>query len=188
MKVFFSSVLGAISSLFTFAMAQAMALVQWIAPPRHILPTLLGLCFVFSLAAWSFGDRMTPFVLFFPTLDGSADRGERRDIPWKSDAEAQSEAIASEFLLGPFDPGLRPAFPMGVRLVSVLYRDGLLMVDLSEEAAIAPQSDLDLAIFNLRQTLALGVHSAKNIVITVGGYEPWRKDLSDIGLKSGKMQ
>ncbi|MFZ4618666.1 MAG: GerMN domain-containing protein [Rectinemataceae bacterium] len=188
MKGFFSRVPAAIGSLATFVSVLVTALARWLAPPRHFLPTLLGLCFVFSLASWSLGDRRTPFVLYFPTLDGSADRGERRDIPWKSDAESQAEAIASEFLLGPFDPGLRPALPVGLRLASVLFRDGLLVVDLGEEAALAPEEELVRAISNLRHTLSLSVHSAKHIIITVGGYEPWRKDLSDIGIKSGKMQ
>ena len=149
MKGFLSRIMHATGSLVSRTIALAHALWRWLAPPAHFLPTLLAVLFTVSATAWAISDRPTPYVLYFPTLDGRADRGERRNIPWKSDIEGQCEALAGEFLLGPFNPALKPALPIGTRLSSLMYRDGQLFVDLGEEAALVPLSDLERAIASL---------------------------------------
>jgi hypothetical protein len=58
-------------------------------------------------------------------------------------------------LLGPVDPDLLPLFPRGTRLKSLIYRDGVVYANLSEEAALPPVEG-GLVLENFR-TLYTGI-------------------------------
>lgn len=56
-------------------------------------------------------------------------------------SETQEDDIiryVEETLLGPVSPGLLPLFPRGTKLKSLLYRDGVVYADFSEDAALPP--------------------------------------------------
>ena len=55
-------------------------------------------------------------------------------------ASRESDIIryVEETLLGPVAPGLLPLFPMGTRLNSLLFRDGVVFADFTENALLPP--------------------------------------------------
>jgi hypothetical protein len=52
--------------------------------------------------------------------------------------EANITRYVEEALLGPVSPDLLPLFPRETRLQSLLYRDGVVYADFSEDAALPP--------------------------------------------------
>jgi hypothetical protein len=55
-----------------------------------------------------------------------------------SSREVDITRYVEETLLGPVSPDLMPLFPRGTRLNSLLYRDGVVFVNLTETAALPP--------------------------------------------------
>ncbi|MCL1930872.1 MAG: GerMN domain-containing protein [Treponema sp.] len=55
-----------------------------------------------------------------------------------SSRELQITRYVEEALLGPISAGSLPLFPRETRLLSLLYRNGVVYVDLSEDAALPP--------------------------------------------------
>jgi len=164
--------LGALSKKAAHRVAVwARAFAVWIAPPHRFVASLLGLVFAISLISWAIWDGQTRFVLYFPAMSGHVLRGETRELPRRGNAETRAELLVSEFLLGPRDPSLVPAFPAGSTLESLILRKGRLYVDLGEDAALVPEADLERGIAALRKTLGLGIHQARQVVVTIGGQE-----------------
>jgi hypothetical protein len=64
-----------------------------------------------------------------------------------------------EFLLGPESPDLAPPFPRETRLRSLLYRDGVVYVDLTESAALPflEQGSPGEGVFRSFETLYQGI-------------------------------
>jgi spore germination protein GerM len=60
-----------------------------------------------------------------------------------------------EAVLGPALPDVLPLFPRGTRLLSLLFRDGAVYVNLSEEAALPPEEGGEL--FKNLNTLYTGI-------------------------------
>jgi len=60
-----------------------------------------------------------------------------------------------ETLLGPIAPGLLPLFPRETKLKSLLYRDGVVYADFSEEAVLPPEEGG--RIFDNFQTFYTGI-------------------------------
>jgi len=167
-------------NIFSLALRRFGDFVAWVSPLDRLFAFLLGLVFVVSLASWALAVRETGYVLYFPSAHGGALRGESRDMPRRTGVEAKARELVAEFLLGPANPGLLPAFPAGTPLNAVLFRKGVLFVDIGPEAALLPEDDLKLAIRALQRTIGLGIHQARKVVITIGGLEPWRAGLSAI--------
>jgi len=61
----------------------------------------------------------------------------------------------AEALLGPVSPGSLPLFPGETRLLSLLYRDGTVYADLSEEAVLPPPEGGE--VYNNFKTLHAGI-------------------------------
>ena len=155
------------------AMKNARRFLEWVSPSTRLFAFLLGLVFVFSLGSWAIFDRNTSYILYFPTLSGTALQGETRYMTRRSAVEARAQELVSEFLLGPANPGLLPALPSGTSLNGVLYRKGTLYIDLDEQAALLPESDLRLALGALDRTVRVGMHQVRHVVLTIGGIQPW---------------
>jgi hypothetical protein len=152
----------------------------WLSPPPRFCAALLSLAFTVSLLSWAIGDRVYQSVLFFPQARGEALRGEPRNLPRTFGTERKAELIASELLLGPAGPSLRPAFPSGVRVASTLYRHGTIYVDLSEDAALADPADLKLGLRALEKSLRAGLPWARRITLTIGGMQPYLDGLPEL--------
>jgi hypothetical protein len=61
------------------------------------------------------------------------------------DRETDMIRYVEEFLLGPVSPDLVPLFPRETRLRTLLYRDGVVYVDLSEASVFPPPEQRALA-------------------------------------------
>jgi hypothetical protein len=84
----------------------------------------------------------------------------RRSLTHSSAREVNITRYVEEALLGPFSPYSLPLFPQETRLLSLLYRDGVVYVDLSEDAALPPLEgvpDPDRAVFMNMETLYQGI-------------------------------
>jgi len=145
----------------------------WLSVPVNACVAALGAAFLVSFLAWAIGDRYAEVALFFPSGRNSALRSELRDLPRPRGAEARAELVASELLLGPRSPALRPAFPRGTRLESAIYRKGRLYVDLSEDAALAEPANLRRGLSALDRSLRLAFPWLKRLTVTIGGREPF---------------
>jgi len=145
----------------------------WLAVPANACLAALAAAFLISFLSWAIGDRFAQVALFFPSGRRASSAGEMRDLPRPRGREARAELIASELLLGPRDPSLKPAFAQGTRLVSTLYRKGRLYIDLSEDAALAEPKELRAGLAALERSLRLALPGLKRLTVTIGGREPY---------------
>ncbi|HUW39463.1 MAG TPA: hypothetical protein VMV90_00525 [Rectinemataceae bacterium] len=145
----------------------------WLSVPVNLCLALLGATFLISLLSWAVLDRNSGYVLFFPDARTGAIRGETRDLPRVFGSEARASLVASEELLGPADPNLIPAFALGSRIDTVMYRGRRLYVDISDVAALAGHRTIEQGLYCLKRTLRTALPFARSIVITIGGYEPY---------------
>jgi len=150
----------------------------WVSPPTRLFAFLLVLAFLVSLGSWAIFDKNSGYLLYFPNAGGKSLQGELRYMPRRSGTEEKARGLVAEFLLGPANPNLLPAVPSGTALNGLLYRKGTLFVDIGEEAALIPGSDLRLALKALERTLRLGLHQVRHVVITIGGFQPWDEGLA----------
>jgi len=70
--------------------------------------------------------------------DGKTATVEERMIKRSSSREVNITRYVEETLLGPVSPGSLPLFPQETRLLSLLYRNGVLYADFSKDAALPP--------------------------------------------------
>lgn len=151
----------------------------WLSPPPRFCAALLSLVFVISLLSWAIGDRVYQSVLFFPQARGTGLRGELRNLPRTTGREKTAELLASELLLGPADPSLASAFPAGVRVESTMLRRGVLYLDLSQDAALTEPARLRIGLAAMEKSLRAGLPGIGRIVITIGGFEPYKDGLAN---------
>ena len=151
----------------------------WLSPPPRFCAVLLSLVFVISLLSWAIGDQVYQSVLFFPQARGTALRGELRNLPRTAGREKTAELLASELLLGPANPSLASAFPVGVRVESTILRRGVLYLDLSQDAALADPARLKVGLASMEKSLRAGLPGIGRIVITIGGIEPYKDGLAN---------
>jgi len=77
-----------------------------------------------------------------------------------SSREVQITRYVEEVLLGPISANSLPLFPKETRLLSLLYRDGVVYVDLTEDAALPPLESASLPggeVFTGLETLFKGI-------------------------------
>jgi hypothetical protein len=82
------------------------------------------------------------------------------ESPVSSSRELDVIRYVEEALLGPVSPNSLPLFPRETRLVSLLYRNGVVYVDLSEDAALPPPESAhlpDIEVFTNLETLYSGI-------------------------------
>lgn len=145
----------------------------WVSPPRRVFSFILGLVLFVSLGSWALLDDRSSHILYFPSSTSGRLGAEIRDLPRRFGAEDRARELVSEFLLGPANPGLLPALPLGSSLEGLMLRRGTLYVDLSPETALLPEADLKRAIGALGRSLKVGVHQVRRLVVTLGGRQPW---------------
>ncbi|MDR2393988.1 MAG: GerMN domain-containing protein [Treponema sp.] len=94
-------------------------------------------------------------------------------------SRAPTEEIAlrryvEEALLGPVAPDALPLFPRETRLRSLLYRDQVLYLDLSESAALplleAPRRDVFLSLDTLKQGIQRNFPSVQEVKFFIYGH------------------
>ena len=75
----------------------------------------------------------------FYTLDDGKIVVEDRMLKHSASREDDIIRYTEEMLLGPVSPQLLPLFPRGTMLNSLLFRDGVVYVDFSQNAALPPE-------------------------------------------------
>jgi hypothetical protein len=77
-------------------------------------------------------------TFIFYTIDDGNIVVEDRMLKHSKSREGDIIRYTEEMLLGPAAPDLLPLFPRDTRLKSLLYRDGVVFVDFSADAALPP--------------------------------------------------
>ncbi|MDA8424885.1 MAG: hypothetical protein M0Z80_02010 [Treponema sp.] len=173
MKDFLAAAVSLSKRVARASAAAAKVTLSWLSVPVNLCLALLGAAFLISLVSWAVLDRNSGYVLFFPDARSGAIRGETRDLPRVFGSEARASLVAAEELLGPADPNLMPAFALGARVDTVMYRGRRLYVDISDDAALAGRRSLEQGLTCLRKSLATALPFARQIIVTIGGYEPY---------------
>jgi len=108
----------------------------------------------------------------FHTIEGRLETVEERNMRvseknpmYSSSREINISRYVEDAILGPISPDSLPLFPRETRLLSLFYRDGVVYVNFSEEAAMLPMESLPLHGFPLQnegvfanmETLHLGI-------------------------------
>jgi len=74
----------------------------------------------------------------FYTISNGVIVVEDRMLKHSSSREVDIIRYTEETLLGPVSPDLLPLFPRGTKLRSLLYRDGVVFADFSQDASLPP--------------------------------------------------
>ena len=142
-----------------------------------VLAVLLGGLFLFALTDYIFSARVSRSFVF-PDMNGKHSSIEYRYLPRTRGLENQIEQYVAEALLGPVSVNSSSLFVKGTRVLSVLAREGVAYIDLSEDAALSAQSGSSATF--LRDSLAelvagIGRNfpSLKRVSVFIGGYEPY---------------
>ena len=161
----------------------------WLAVPVNLCLAILGLVLLISFSTWAIADRSSDIVLWFPDSKGSL-HGELRRVPVKWRVENRAELVASELLLGPKTLSLKPDFQPGVRVETVMYREGRLYLDISKEAALQDAKNLKTGLAAMERSLRAAIPIVRRFTVTIGGIEPYVAGLkTDVGggaKKAGK--
>jgi hypothetical protein len=99
---------------------------------RFLLLVLLG---VFAFMEFRFLGLARRTFVFYSVVNGSV-RVEDRMLHRAETREMDLGRYVEEVLLGPVSPDLDPLFPPETVLRSILYRNGVVYVNLSESAAL----------------------------------------------------
>jgi hypothetical protein len=123
MSAFFNSILRPVIEFLSSSKKRRLLLVGVLA--------LIALCefFILGLARRTF--------VFYTINDGEI-VVEDRMLKYSRSREVDIIRYTEETLLGPGSPDLLPLFPGEARLKSLIFRDGKVYADFSEEAALPP--------------------------------------------------
>jgi hypothetical protein len=129
---------------------------------------LAGLVLLGVVAAVSFyfTDKTRKTFVFYDMKSEQARAEERmlmRSQPQLLSAEVGQ--YAEEAVFGPRNPASAPLFPKGTKLVSFLYRDAVVYIDLSEDAAlpvVLPKQQADLGSGAGESTIPRNVATLKD--------------------------
>jgi hypothetical protein len=139
---------------------------------------LLGLA---ALGDFMYAGRVRRTFVFYFVTDMSIiveDRMLRRS----GSREADITRYVEEFLLGPESPDLAPLFSRETRLRSLLYREGVVYVDLSEAAALPfPELAPGQGVFGGFETLHKGIRRnfpyVRDVRLFAGGNAAFAEEL-----------
>ncbi|MCL2809652.1 MAG: GerMN domain-containing protein [Treponema sp.] len=94
------------------------------------------LCLIVLIDYLSLGVNRRTFVFY--TIDEKTIVVEDRMLKHAKTKEDDIIRYVEETLLGPVSPELLPLLPRGTKLNSLLFREGIVYMDLSESAALPP--------------------------------------------------
>jgi len=153
---------------------------------RTLLGALSALVILFLLSLGLYlllPGKLVRTVLKFPDEISHALTAEVRSLPFTWDQEHNIELTVREILLGPARHSHLRLISREAALNSVLYRDGKVFIDLSEEAFL-PDHDViyspQVALEVLKATLLDNFAGVSHVMISVGG-EPAGGNLVDKG-------
>lgn len=114
-------------------------------------------------------------TLFFPAYGSETVRGEERYLPLRKSDEQNMDLYVRELLLGPVLVEHDPLFPAETDLRSIIYRNGVLYIDLSIEA-VTGETVSRLGFYETLETLKRGLRfnfpQVDDIVVAIEGDLP----------------
>jgi hypothetical protein len=144
---------------------------------------LFYLCLLgaFALAEFMFLGLVRRTFVFY-SIDNGMPVVEDRMLLRADSKEADIRRYVEEVLLGPVSLDSASLFPRETRLRSLLYRDGIVYVDLSESAALPPVEGE--GTFNGLYTLNMGIRRnfsyVKDVRLFVAGNEAFFEKFREI--------
>jgi hypothetical protein len=124
MSSFFNNILKSVTGFFSSPVSRRLLLIAVIS--------------IAALAEFFFlGLARRTFVFY--TIDDGVIVVEDRMLKHSNSREGDIIRYTEETLLGPVAPDLLPLFPGETKLKSLLYRNGVVYVDFTEEAAMPPE-------------------------------------------------
>ena len=138
---------------------------------RLLLLVILGL---YALTEFFILGLVRRTFVFYAISDGKI-TVEDRMVKLAMTREQNLTRYVEEAILGPVSPGILPLFPRGTRLLSLLYREGVVYVNLSGDAALPPEEGGEVFI-NLN-TLYTGIKRnfsyVSDVCFFIGGEEAY---------------
>jgi hypothetical protein len=119
---------------------------------RRLLCLFL-LC-IFALTEYAHA-ALTRTTFLYYSIDGGKPVVETRMLSLSSSREEKLTGYVEETLLGPVSQDANPLFSRDTRIESLLYRDGVVYLDLSESAALPLEGGSD--VFRSLETLSGGI-------------------------------
>jgi spore germination protein GerM len=120
----------------------------------------------------------------FYTIDSGVIVVEDRMLKTTKSREGDIIRYMEEALLGPVSPELLPLFPIETRLKSLLYRNGVLYADFSEEAVFPPKEGG--STLNNFKTLHTGVlrnfSYVKDVRFFIEGNAVYVEEFNNLGI------
>jgi hypothetical protein len=153
-------------------------------PYYRLLPlVLLG---VFALADFRFLGLARRTFVFYSAVNGSA-AVEDRMLHRAETREMDLGRYVEEVLLGPVSPDLSPLFPPETALRSILYRNGVVYVNLSESAALPAAGEGAFRNFLvLNQGIRRNFSYVKDVRLFVAGNPAYAGEFEGIFLQNFK--
>ncbi|MDR0312460.1 MAG: GerMN domain-containing protein [Treponema sp.] len=141
---------------------------------RNRYLVFLALISLIALGEYLYLGLVRRTFVFYSALEGATiveDRLLRRSNSPETDIRRYTE----EALLGPVSPEASLLFPRETRLQSLIFRDGVVYADFSEESALALGSPGVETVFTSFLTLYEGImrnfSSVKDVRLFIGGNE-----------------
>jgi hypothetical protein len=144
---------------------------------------LLYLCVLLGAALTDFlllGLVRRTFVFY--SIGGHRLVAEDRMVAKTGSREQDIRLYVEEALLGPVSLDSAPLFPRGTRVASLLYRDGVVYLDLTQSAALdVPES---LGVFDALETLYGGVRRnfsyVRDVRLFIAGNEAYPEKFREL--------
>ena len=129
-------------------------------PKKRLFSALLVLPVIVAVIEFSISGLARKTFVFYDIDSGAVSVEDRvirasREKPDSLAREIDLTKYTEEALLGPVSPNSLPLFPRETTLRSLLYRDGTVYVDLSEEASLPPAEGGE--VFTNLKTLRDGI-------------------------------
>ena len=136
---------------------------------------------LFALGDFLFSGVTRRTYVFYSIL-GAEPIVETRMLPKIQGMELSIQRYVSEALLGPMNANSAPLFPRGTRLNTLMLRDGIVYVDLSESAALPlPEGrDVFLSLLTLNQGIRRNFPSVRDVRLFIGGNEAFFEEFHGI--------
>lgn len=117
------------------------------------------------------------FVFLFESLDDSELHIETRYVNTVPD-ESDVNCFINELLLGPMTNRYRPLFAKGTLLQSCFVRDGVLYVDLTDEALLksGSSSETERACALLKENVQRNFRQISDIKVFISGIEAYKEE------------
>jgi hypothetical protein len=133
-----------------------------------------------------FAEVRRTFV-FYSALEGHA-VVEDRMLKRASSREIDLRRYVEEVLLGPVSPGSLPLFPQGTRVLSFLYREGVVYADFSMEALFpAEGGEVFKSFLTLNEGIRRNFSQVKKVNFFIEGTEIFFNEFFDFFANSADI-